>query len=113
LGEAPALQRLELQHNQLQELPATLSSLTQLSHLDLCHNWLHGAPQLGHLVPYWPQLRWLGLRNVSDKVGALLLPSALGRLQHLQEVQLGDNFDLDGKTLEVLVACPVSWGVLE
>ena len=111
LGKATALQQLELQHNQLQVLNPTLTSLTNLSRLDLSHNWLHGAPELSELLPCWPQLRWLGLRNVSDKVGALLLPAALGSLQQLQELQLGDNYDLDGKTLEVLVACPVSQGM--
>lgn len=112
LSHLVSLTSLQLQHNQLDTLPAHLTSLQQLALLSVSHNWLSGfnnTPHFSQLVATWQQLRVLRLANVSDKRGSLVLPSQLGNCSLLSELCVGHNHDVDWGSLEVLLdKCQVS-----
>ena len=108
LAGATSLSHLVLSHNQLPALPRVLGRLQQLRHLNASHNWLSGAQELAELLPLWPCLQQLHLRNVSCKRGALALPPQLAQRSVLEVLDEGDQFDLTWSCLQVAVECPVS-----
>lgn len=106
LSHCTSLTSLQLQHNQLNTVPVLLSTLRSLALLDLSHNWLSGlssTPHFGQLVAAWRQLRVLRLANVSDKRSPLVLPEQLQECRGLRELSIGDNYDIDWRSLEVLL----------
>ena len=84
IGQLSQLQKLHLDHNQLETLPAEIGQLSQLQELNLSNNELQTLPaEIGQLS----QLHHLYLGDNRLQT----LPAEIGQLSQLQELNLSNN----------------------
>ena len=84
LFELSSLERLELQDNQLSNLPNAIGKLTQLESLDIGENRLETLPES---IDNLTDLDYLNLRGNRLET----LPESIGNLKYLEVLNLGNN----------------------
>lgn len=89
LERAPALERLDLSHNDLRALPDSAFALARLTHLDASHNRLTALPE--HVA----QLQALEVLDLRANRLERLPERALEALPMLREVRVAQNPKLD------------------
>jgi len=84
LSELPMLEKIELQDNELSELPQEIGFLTQLQYLNLSNNNLQSIPES---ISNLKLLKDLNLKNNQLKS----LPKGIGNLRSLKSINFLDN----------------------